>query len=199
MSATSFQPVLSLELTHQQKEWVSRYLEETKVAVVETVTGLTPPQWTFKTGTDRWSIAQILEHLVLVEESIHRTVRTISEAPAAPPEWEPARVDHFIVTEIPKRPARRDGDQGLPKAQLPPEILPTQRWDGTEALARFVHKRQQNLRMVSGLSRRGRVIVHPVCGPWDGYQWLLAAAAHSARHAGQIREVTAHGDFPAPS
>ena len=31
----------------------------------------------------------------------------------------------------------------------------------------------------------------------DGYQWLLAAAAHTERHTKQILEVKANPNFPA--
>jgi hypothetical protein len=40
------------------------------------------------------------------------------------------------------------------------------------------------------------VIPHPFFGFWDGYHWLLAAAAHGSRHAGQIAEIKSHPDFP---
>jgi hypothetical protein len=43
---------------------------------------------------------------------------------------------------------------------------------------------------------RGHVLPHPVFGPWDGYQWILAAGCHSARHTGQILEVKADPNFP---
>jgi hypothetical protein len=38
---------------------------------------------------------------------------------------------------------------------------------------------------------------HPVLGPLDGYEWILAAAAHSERHTKQILEVKADPNFPA--
>jgi len=194
MSAPPFPAVLKLELTPEQKSWVSRYLEETRDSVVESVTGFTASQWEFKTGADRWSIAEILEHLVLVEDGIHRNVTDIDDAPEAPPGWEVSRVDHFIVTDIPKRPVKTNGDA---RRFVPPaSITPAHRWSGDEALALFIEKRNQNVQMVSGLSQRGRVIHHPVCGPWDGYQWLLAAGAHCARHTGQIREVREDPAFP---
>ena len=196
MSATSFPAVLKLELTPEQKDWVSRYLVETRDAVVGSVTGFTAPEWEFKTDAGRWSIADILEHLVLVEDAINGNVRCIDDAPDAPSEWVPAQVDHFILTEIPKRPAYVADSTSVRKNPLPSGICPTNRWSGDEALALFVDKRNQNLQMVGGLSQRGRVIAHPVCGPWDGYQWLLAAGAHCSRHVGQIREVKEDKGFP---
>ena len=37
---------------------------------------------------------------------------------------------------------------------------------------------------------------HPVFGHWDGYQWMLAAGAHTARHVAQIREIQSTKGFP---
>jgi hypothetical protein len=35
-----------------------------------------------------------------------------------------------------------------------------------------------------------------VFGPLDGYDWILAVAAHTARHTQQILEVKADPGFP---
>ena len=44
---------------------------------------------------------------------------------------------------------------------------------------------------------RDHAINHPVFGQLDGYEWVLAVAAHSARHTKQILEVKADPNFPA--
>ena len=41
-----------------------------------------------------------------------------------------------------------------------------------------------------------RVLPHPIFGSWDGYQWILATAAHTARHLRQIREIQSAEAFP---
>lgn len=51
--------------------------------------------------------------------------------------------------------------------------------------------------LVEAPALRGHVIPHPFLGPWDGYQWILAAGAHGARHTAQIEEVKASAGFPA--
>ena len=37
---------------------------------------------------------------------------------------------------------------------------------------------------------------HPVLGPMDGYQWLVANARHVESHAGHIREIRSLAGFP---
>ena len=66
-------------------------------------------------------------------------------------------------------------------------------------MANFLDRREQNLQMLTPALLRGRVIPHPALGPWDGYQWLLAAGSHCFRHTGQIREVKEEPDFPSPA
>jgi len=41
------------------------------------------------------------------------------------------------------------------------------------------------------------VFDHPALGPLDGYEWVLAVAAHTERHTKQILEVKADANFPA--
>jgi DinB superfamily len=175
------------ELTADQIDRASRYLTETRDALVETTTDLSPSQWDYKPAPDRWSIAEIVEHVTLVETRIHAIVERMSDAPEPAPGWEPAAVDDFIIAQVPDRSS---------KSQAPGPICPTQRWSGPEALEQFLEKREQTTRLLASSPLRGRVLPHPVLGPWDGYQWLLAAAAHSARHTEQIREVKACQHFP---
>ena len=195
MTATSFPALSCPELTPGEIAKASRYLIQTRDALLESVTGLSAAQWEFKPAPDRWSIAEVLEHIILVETAILHNVRATIEAPLAPPEWEPSRTDDFIVTQVPMR-TRYADRQGPPKFTAPPQLCPTGRWSTTEAVAIFLDRREQNLQMLNPGLVRGRVISHPALGPWDGYQWLLAAGSHCSRHTAQIREVKEEPDFP---
>ena len=55
----------------------------------------------------------------------------------------------------------------------------------------FLANREQTIECLRAPLLRGRVRPHPIFGPWDGYQWLLATAAHTSRHTDQIRELQA--------
>ena len=91
MNATS-SPVLSCpELTSEQIAKASRHLMQTRDALLDSVAGLSAAQWQFKPAPDRWSIAETLEHIILVETAILRNVRATIDAPLAPPDWEPTR------------------------------------------------------------------------------------------------------------
>ena len=47
-----------------------QYLESTKKGVVDATKGLSDAQWNFKPAPDRWSIAEVMEHLAAAEDMI---------------------------------------------------------------------------------------------------------------------------------
>jgi hypothetical protein len=66
-------------------------------------------------------------------------------------------------------------------------------------VAIFLDQREQILKMLTPALLRGRVVPHPLLGPWDGYQWLLAVGSHCSRHTAQILEAKEEPDFPSAS
>jgi DinB superfamily len=198
VSSTCYPAFSCPELTSEQIAKASRHLMQTRDALLESVAGLSDSQWAFKPAPDRWSVAETLEHIILVETAILHNVRATIEAPLAPPEWETSQMDDFILTQVPKR-TRYADRKGPPKFTAAPPLCPTGRWSTTEAVAIFLDRREQNLQMLTPGLLRGRVIPHPALGPWDGYQWLLAAGSHCSRHTSQIREVKEEPDFPSAS
>jgi len=62
-----------------------QYFDRSRGRVVEVTTGLSNEQWRFKPAPDRWSIAEILEHMVIVHERVLGRVREqLPQAPAPP-------------------------------------------------------------------------------------------------------------------
>jgi hypothetical protein len=174
-------------LTAEQITKASRHLSVTRGFLVESVSGLSSAQWNYKPVKDIWSIAENMEHIVLVEDSVHGVIESLSHGPEAAPEANRDQMDDFILNEIPKRGR---------KAKSPEHVCPTHRWNGPEALQHFIESRDQSIRLLLTRRLRGHVVPHPLFGPWDGYQWLVAAASHGARHTTQICEVKADPRFP---
>jgi hypothetical protein len=94
-----------------------RYLADTRNGVIEATKGLSDAQWKFKPAPDRWSIAEVLEHIVVVEDYLLENVRPQLASSTAPvPERDPKQIDAMILARMPDRSI---------KAQAPPQILPT--------------------------------------------------------------------------
>ncbi len=177
-------------LTSTDREKGLRYLADTRNGAVEATNGLSDAQWKFKPAPDRWSIAEIIEHLVLVESFLQENVRPrLASSTATVQDRDPKEVDAMILAKMPDRSS---------KYQAPPPIVPTGRWTPQVALDRFLASRQQTVAFLkSDADLRGPVVTHPAFGAMDGYEWILAIAAHSERHTKQILEVKADPNFPA--
>ncbi len=180
MIETALSVAAESELTTEEITQCWRHLCTTRDRLIETVTGLSESQWGFKPTPETWSITEILEHLVIMESRVHAIVRNMSNAPPAEEGRIQRSMDEIILTEVAKRSI---------KVKAPTPVCPESRWSGTEALQLFIERRGETLQLLGAPLLRGRVLRHPFFGPWDGYQWLLAAASHSARHTDQIREV----------
>lgn len=188
MTANSFSVLASQNLSPEDAAAASRYLADTRDGVLESAAGLSNAQCDFKPSPDRWSIAEIVGHLVIVEQRVHSIAGNMSEAPEPPAGWDQAEVDALVLREVPNRSI---------KLAAPAHICPTQHWSVAEALEHFCNSRAVTLQLLSSASPlRGHVFAHPILGPWDGYQWIMAAGAHSLRHTEQILEVKVSAGFP---
>jgi hypothetical protein len=179
---------LAVTAAAAQDQKARQYLNETRDGLLAAVKGLTPEQWTFKPAPDRWSVAEIVEHITVVETYVNGLIEKLPQAPAPAADFKASEVDALIL--------RKMADRST-KYQAPEAIQPTARWTPTEALDHFLAARRQNAdSLQSNPDLRRHVIPHPAFGPLDGYEWILATAAHSARHTQQILEVKADPRFP---
>ena len=175
-------------ITAAEREQAANYLAATRDDLAEAVRGLSDAQWNFKPAPDRWSIAEVMEHVAFIEDRIHEIIGKLGEAPADLPTREVKQVDAFVLHQVPSRSF---------KFQAPERIQPIGRWTGPVGLEHFLESRKKTIeRLASAPHLRGRVLPHPIFGFWDGYQWILAGAGHSARHTAQIHEVKATPGFP---
>ena len=187
MNNTSSTIIADTGLTTEEITTASRHLSVTRGFLLESVGGLSTAQWNFKPASDAWSVAENMEHIVLIESGIHAIIEGMNDVSGQTAEGDRREMDEFILNQIPKR-----SRKGKASAQA----CPTGRWTGPEALQQFVQCREQSTRLLVTRRLRAHAFPHPLFGPWDGYQWLLAAGSHGARHTEQIREVKADRNFP---
>ncbi len=179
------------KLTEAEIEKALDYLAESRDGVVRAVEGLDRAQWNFKPAAERWSIAEILEHMGVAEERVLENVfPRLGGAPAREGGRDPREMDPRVIA------MGRDRSTVL---QAPPVIAPSGRWTPEESLERFLAGSEKIAAFLRapGMPLRGHVWAHPVAGPLDGYQWVLLAAAHNERHTLQILEVKGDGQYPA--
>jgi hypothetical protein len=176
-------------VTSAEREHAARYLGVTRDRLAEAMRGLSEAQWNFKPAPDRWSIAEVMEHVAIVEDRVQEIVSKLGEAPADAPDRDVKQMDVSILVDIPRR---------YPRFKAPERVSPVGGRTGAQALQDFLESRARTVEILASAPHlRGRVVPHPVFGPWDGYEWVLGGAAHCARHTGQIMEVKADPNFPA--
>jgi hypothetical protein len=177
------------EMTQAEKDRAVQYLESTKKAVLEATAGLSEAQWNFKAGPDRWSIAQVMEHIAASEDFIRGIIiEKVMVAPAVPGR-DLKKIDDMVVAMVPDR---------SQKAQAPEPLVPTNRFGTPDgAIKHFVESREKTevfVKTTPGLRDHG--LDSPMGVKLDGYEFVLLIAAHSERHTKQILEVKADPNYP---
>lgn len=178
------------DVTQPQKDKALQYLASTRQGLLDSVKDLSEAQWKFKPAPDRWSVAEVVEHLALLEDLfVNDLSGQLTNAPAGKPDADPSKLDAMILAKVPDRST---------KAHAPDVLVPTGRWTPRESLERFLDDRRKTAAfLTSTRNLRGHVLSHPALGPLDAYEWVLAIAAHTERHTKQILEVKADPNFPA--
>ena len=71
------------QITQADRDMAVRHLAETRQKFLASIAGLSQEQWAFKPGPDRWSIAEVAEHIAISESTILELItEKIMKAPA---------------------------------------------------------------------------------------------------------------------
>jgi uncharacterized damage-inducible protein DinB len=165
-----------------------KYLEDTRQAFLKAIDDVSEAQWKFKAGPDRWSIAEVAEHIAISEETILGMIQT--KMLAAPPPSGPGITDEKLIAGITDR---------SQKATAPEMLKPVNKWATREALTKdFNAARDKTIAWLKSTKEdlRAHAAPHPAFGPLDVHQWVLLLAGHSARHTAQIEEVKTQNGYP---
>ena len=138
---------------------------------------------TVKPAPDRWSVADVLEHLSIVERGALMRVRAlIQEAPAVDAPAPLTAIDRDFLKNRTQR------------IMAPDRIQPTGTISVDAALAALERSREELLAVLTEAEGRDLSKVtqpHPALGPLDGYQWIAIIGGHEMRHSLQIDEIAA--------
>jgi uncharacterized damage-inducible protein DinB len=180
----------ALAQTQAEKDKALQYLESTQEGVMDATKGLSAAQWNFKSAPERWSVAEVMEHIAAAEDFIRGNItENVMKAPARPATEDVKALDDIVVAKIPDRSV---------KAQAPEPLKPTNRFGSPEAsLKHFLESRQTTEAfLTSHNDLRDHATDSPLGKKLDAYEWILFLTAHSQRHTKQILEVKADPNFP---
>jgi DinB superfamily len=184
-----------LKATSKDVDQARLYLQQTQTGGVGATKGLSPAQWNFKPTADRWSIAEIVEHMVLAQEFMLGTVQEqFTKTPAAE-DRDSKAVDAMILNQLPDR---------TTEFHAPGFLEPTGRWTPSAAMDRLRKNFAQLSAILDAPDLRGHAADAPLLkvlskgeyNTMDGFQWILTAAAHTERHTKQILEARADDNLP---
>jgi hypothetical protein len=176
--------------TKEDKESALKYLESTKKGVVDATKGLSAAQWNFKSAPDRWSIAEVMEHIAASEDFIRGNITDkVMKAPARTEAEDVKSLDSMVKERLPDR---------SHKAQAPEPLKPTNRFGSPEgSLKHFLESRKETEEFLkSHNDLRDHAADSPLGKKLDAYEWVLFLTGHSERHTKQILEVKADPNFP---
>lgn len=174
---------------HPRLEEALNYLDSERAALSEAVELVPTELRAQQPGPDRWSVAQVLQHLVMIEKRIGMGMtKWVADAVAGGlgPELETSSVMNTLPLDlISDRTQRRTA---------PEEVRPSGDLDAASAWTALEQTRaalRAAVMPANGLALSEVVQPHPVLGPINLYQWLLFVGSHEARHTGQVREIAA--------
>jgi hypothetical protein len=186
---------LAMKQVSPEIDRVQKYIELTRIGLVGATAGLSEAQWNFKPAADRWSIAENLEHIVIVQEIVAGIVQS---EPDATPTGDPAYIDNLILREFPHRLARFKGPEiAMPQGKVSHQEC-FERLAKNCALHARLAESEPELRKRAYPAPPIKAATNGQYEMLDGFQWLLVVAAHTERHTKQILEVKADPNFPAP-
>ena len=179
-------------LTAAEREAAVKDLDASRQAFLASLQGLSEAQYRFKPAPDRWSIAEVAEHIALADERIFGIVteKVMSAPTDAKLLAQVQHDDERVRTMVTDR---------SHKVQAPEVLKPTGRFPTMESVqTAFGQSRDKIVTYVQNTQDdlRGHAAAHPLLKALDGYQWLLLLSAHCARHTAQIAEVKADPKFP---
>lgn len=157
------------------------------------VAGLAEEQQRFRPVADRWTIAEIVEHVAIVQEGMSKiTGKLVKDAEAAGARAKPdGSIDPVATDFIP--------DRSVQRFKAPERVHPSAAATIPESLDKLEKDYQRLCDMrptIESFDLSAVTFPHPAFGELNGYQWLALLGAHEGRHLQQIREIKENDGYP---
>lgn len=173
-----------------ERDCAAKLLVESRDGLLRVAHVLSPTQLTYKPAPDRWSVAENIEHVILVENRAYGFIETALKqtADSTGRSGYPGNSDGLVAMLR---------DRSHPR-QGPEQIQPTGRWSHENLLKEFetVRRRTCELLAAATADLHAHFSPHPLFGQLSCYQWFLVLGAHCDRHRAQAEEVVASAGFP---
>lgn len=173
------------QMTDLERQRLLAHMEMTSSWLIDEVTGLTAVQLAFRRGPEEWSIAQVIDHLLVV----------------SPIYWSDLQA---AVKSAPGKALLRNSDADLlwygidrtfREKAIAAEVPKGRFKDLAGALAEYRKHHDRLVQYIRTTDDDLRSRLVPRQGS-DAYQWALLISTHEQRHILQIREIKGDARFP---
>jgi hypothetical protein len=165
----------------QQPQHILRRLDESLNVLEKSLAGLAEKDWEQKPAPDRWSVAEIVHHLILVEVQRLQWLKDLlaGRRESAPPRTEPIP----DIASYRRKEQRVQAKEDMqPTAGIPPKVLLTGFRRGRAETRAFAST-------VDLVKLQEVWLMTKTFGALNGAEYLEFLAAHTERHADQILAV----------
>jgi hypothetical protein len=180
----------SKRMTEKDREFVIAQLNASREKFVASVAGLSEAQLKFKSAPDRWSIAEVAEHITLTEDLLFSTLTDKALKTPLTPDKERKFTDEQVLAMLTNRSS---------KFQAPDPLKPSGKWASmAETMKEFDKRRARTIEFVKTTDADMRSHFTPFGpnGEIDAVQSTLFISGHCERHTAQINEVKADPNYP---
>jgi hypothetical protein len=163
------------------------YVEEKRKELIQSFAGAPSDRLSQRVVKDSWSVAEILDHLRMVESGVARLItKRVGQAKEAGLGEEKSTTS--VMPSFDKYSAQLESRI----LKSPEMVLPRAEVDFKEALDGLARSREalrEAARSANGLAIGEIKHTHAVLGELDLYQWLIFVGQHEGRHKKQIERT----------
>ncbi len=133
-----------------------------------------------------WSVAQVLEHLTMVEDGAGRLITKMTR------EVESSGLRETLTSSILSINDAYEIETAAIRIVAPDQLLPKAGLSPEESVLKLEEIRvrlKRALQLASGWDLGAASKPHPLFGPLTGYQWALLVGQHERRHIRQLKRI----------
>jgi DinB family protein len=172
-------------MTERDRENLISHLQMTQSWLIDEVSTLSPAQLNFRMAPGKWTVAEVLEHLVIADPTYWQLLQDGMKAP--PKRLEKQATDADVLWYGINRTQHQKTETSKDPKDKKVDVR-----QGLESF-RKLHSMMLDYARTTDQDLRGHAVQE-----WgvDAYQCLLEISTHTQRHILQIREIKADPGFP---
>ncbi len=186
--------------TESERENLLKGLERTNNELFTEIKGLSEQQWNFKEDSTRWSISEIVEHLITQDESFMKEIWTCLSHPELPQFIDKAKGNDKVFIEYSEDPLKANAGFLSPFGRYCSKEKSEFAYNRIRsALFGTVKNTKDDFRKhftFRNFKFDGQLTNAETYNVRDMHQIVLTCISHTDRHLKQLRKIKIHPNYP---